>query len=206
MRNLLSMLPAYTDRAFICGQTGCGKTTLAEKLLGMQPERAIVIFDSKNEIRWRGYKRYRKLKELVKGHDLKAIYAPGPAELFSSEFHERFFKYVFLRRHILLYVDELYAVTHKNELAQFFLLCFTQGRALGISVIVSTQRPKDIPQAAISEAEHNFLFRLKLPQDRQKAREISGVGGDLLMPKKLPKRHFYYASDDVLLGPLTLTI
>jgi DNA helicase HerA-like ATPase len=49
-----------------------------------------------------------------------------------------------------------------------------QGRELGIALWALTQRPSTIPQIAISESTHVFVFELNLPQDRKKMVDTTG--------------------------------
>lgn len=62
-----------------------------------------------------------------------------------------------------------------------------------------------IPQVILSEAEHNYIFFLKMEQDRKKVESMTGLDQDRI--GNLAKRFFYYSSDDgKTSGPHTLKI
>lgn len=76
---------------------------------------------------------------------------------------------------------------------------------MGVSVISSTQRPMQVPQAIMSESEHYYVFRLQLPQDKKRIREI--VALDELKINAIKKHSFFYANaDGEILGPLKLNL
>ncbi len=59
----------------------------------------------------------------------------------------------------------------------------------------ATQRPQNVPLESISESEHIFTFKLKLPRDVDRMKDVCGPAvedaGDL------PKRHYYYDHDEL---------
>lgn len=95
-----------------------------------------------------------------------------------------------------VYVDELglaasprwYDLTHELERD------WAQGRTLGISLVVSTQRPAGIPRLAVSQITHMFIFQ---NADKRDCETISEIGGldrretiDLVCG--LPRYDFFY--------------
>jgi MoxR-like ATPase len=106
--SIKEILPLPTNRAFIVGTTGSGKTTLAKEMLRWR--RNVLILDSKGLIDWPGYERHSVLKTLFKSKAKRIIYRPSLEE---SEFDriELFFKWSYLRRNHTLYIDESNAVT-----------------------------------------------------------------------------------------------
>lgn len=196
--------PGLTDRANLVGMTGSGKTYLAEELLKSRPY--VVVHDSKGRINWRGYTRYTTLAGVVKAGDAgetRIIYAPDHNELVDAQKIAAFFQWIFYRQNTTVYVDEVYAVCDGNQIPHYYHACLTRGREIGISVFSSTQRPKQIPQAILSESEHYYIFRLQLPQDRLKIREIVPISESQLL--SLKKFQFYYCTaDGDNIGPLRL--
>ena len=80
-----------------------------------------------------------------------------------------------------------------------------RGRELGVEVWNGTQRPKDIPQIALSESEHFYTFRLNLPQDRERIEAVTAIPREDIAA--LQKMLFYYSRQDGgVFGPLKVSI
>ena len=198
-----SIAPRRTDRAVFIGQTGCGKTTLARVLLATRP--FVAVYDAKGLLRWNTFTRYTKLEKLMKAKESRLIYAPVAEELRDENFIEGFFRWVYKRRNTTLYVDEVYGVTKRDEIPPSYHACLTRGRELGISTFSATQRPMLIPQVVLSESEHYYIFRLLLPQDRKKMREVIGLTERAI--SRLGKHEFFYGNNEgVVRGPLKLNL
>jgi hypothetical protein len=79
------------------------------------------------------------------------------------------------------------------------------GRALYCPVWTGTQNPVWVDLNILRQAEHYFVFRLVMQEDRDRVKRIIGRDvGDLL---KLPEHHFYYyrhgMEEAVLCSPVT---
>lgn len=174
LRNLLELVPPYNDRAAIVGRTGSGKTTLAEFVL--RHYAYVAVLDTKGLLQWRGYQRFESFAEVERARHHHLIYAPSwnehPAR--DRESVDRFFEWLFARGNTVVYVDEVMSITRGNDMPEFYLAAITRGREFGIGVHSSTQRPKQIPQVVLSEAESFFVFSLQLPQDRERIQEVVG--------------------------------
>lgn len=204
--NLEEIMPGKTDRAAFVGQTGSGKTTLARFVLMMRPY--VVVFDPKGQMDvvkdWPSYKLHTRLAELVQAKEPRLIYRPVYAELNDDEIMDEFFEWVYLRKNTTLYVDEIYAVAHGDVYPWYLGACLTRGRERGIQVFIASQRPSRVPQVMFSEAEHVYCFNLKMPQDRERMADITGLTDDDLA---LPKHQFYYAPQEgVVRGPMKLKL
>lgn len=205
---LTTIAPTPGDRVFIAGQTGSGKTTLARVLLYQRA--FVVVLDSKGTLAWPEYKLVRSLDELVRcglseEEGRKVIYRPEFRESRDPVIMDKFFRWVYLRGHCTVYVDETYAVTNGNQYVEHYGACLTRGREKGVEVWSGTQRPMDIPQIAMSEAEHSYIFFLKLPQDRSKVEALTGIRQDEV--QALRKREFLYsAQSGETQGPFTLKL
>lgn len=207
-RALEAVRPGPTDRAAFVGQTGSGKTTLAEYLCNQRPY--VVVLDPKGLITWDRYAIHTTLASVVKaGADIakhpRLVYKPTYDELQDEDVMDQFFEWIYKRRNTTLYVDEIYAVAQGDNYPWHFGACFTRGRELGVSVYVATQRPSRVPQVMLSESEHVYCFKLKLPQDQERMADITGLEEEAIA--RLPKHHFYYAPQDgEPQGPLTLRL
>jgi DNA helicase HerA-like ATPase len=207
--DLAKIAPTPGDRVFIAGQTGSGKTTLARVLLY---DRAfVVVLDSKGTLAWPEYTLQRDLDALIRDgldpeKNPRVIFRPPfEAPEYAMRTLDKFFRWVYLRGHCTVYIDETFAVTRGNLYVEHYGACLTRGREKGIEVWSGTQRPMDIPQIAISEAEHAYVFKLRLPQDRAKVEATAGIPQDQVMA--LQKRQFLYSEQagDVQ-GPFSLNI
>jgi energy-coupling factor transporter ATP-binding protein EcfA2 len=192
-----NLIPKRTNRVFICGRSGSGKTTLAQMLLATRHN--VFIIDTKLTMRWRGYERFSKLADFIASNARRKIYQPRMEEIDNSEFWNAFYKYAFawVRRtnqRVTVYTDESSQVTFKNQLTPYHRATMKQGRELGIESWNGTQRPIDVPQDLMSEAEESYVFRLKLQQDREKVEDQTGLNEARIA--RLKKRQFYYINDD----------
>ena len=94
-----------------------------------------------------------------------------------------------------VYVDELaFAAPKWYDFEEELERQWGQGRTLGISLIVSTQRPAGIPRLAVSQITHMFVF---CNPDKRDCETISEIGGldrrqtiDLI--SGLPRFDFFY--------------
>jgi DNA helicase HerA-like ATPase len=159
------------DRVDFFGRTGSGKTTLARSLLHMS-ELPFVVFDPKHRytdgqvpVGTRYSKRRRE--QIVR----------SPAELTGADeayFWDEQFYNVWKDGGRILYVDE---VTLVNPSARVLLpeysRCIKTGRERGVGVWNGSQRPKDIPSAVFTEAEHFCVFRLQWSLDRVKVGQFT---------------------------------
>lgn len=198
--------PNPGERIVLVGQTGSGKTTLARVLLSTRAY--VVVLDCKGMIRWPGYHtvtRFAALCKIDPKRHPRVIYRPDWDEANDWATLDAFFSWVYQGRHRTCYVDELMAASRGDQYPPHFGACFTRGRELGVEMWTATQRPKRIPQVALSESEHVYAFRLKLEQDRLRVAELSGIDPDRLAA--LPKHDFLYSRQDAdVQGPLRLDL
>lgn len=196
-------IPA-TGRGLLVGMTGSGKSTLAKLLL--EPYRFVAVIDPKGLLNWAGYERQTMLKDVVKSKAEKIIYAPDAAELRSVEMIDAFFAWVYHRKNTFLYVDEVYAVSYRNEIPPHYHSILTRGRERGNGLLSASQRPMLIPTVIMSESENWYVFRLNMEGDRRKIEQSIGLDQDAV--SSLPKRLFYFvkADEDLQTPPLTLSL
>jgi hypothetical protein len=193
-----------TDRGVLVGMTGSGKTTLAEYLLSPQP--FVAAIDPKGLLKFKGYIRYRKLKQAMRSDAPKIIYSPDAEELRNPLYWEAFFRWVYERRNTYCYIDEVYAVTDRDEMPPHYHAILTRGRERGTGLLSATQRPMRIPAVIMSESEFWYVFRLSMPGDRKKVEETINLESEKIAA--LPKQHFYFARADmdILSGPMKLNL
>lgn len=179
------------DRVFIAGQTGSGKTTAAKYLLRLVDR--LIVIDPKGELgESSGWDLEdadsRSMRQLETGRVGRLRFVP-PFEM-PEDYYKSIFVFAMNCGNCILYIDELYAVFPGNARAtDALVMTWTRGRTLGVGTWGCTQRPTWIPLFAMSEAQHYFVFRLMLTEDR--ARMASMMGGDVETP--IPDKHgFWY--------------
>lgn len=205
--SLAEILPGPTDRAAFVGQTGSGKTTLAEAVCAARP--FVVAHDSKGTLKWSGYTLFRSLAKMADADPVKVprmIYRPDADELLDADAQDQFFRWCYDRGNCVVYVDEVFAVASANTVPHHLLACVTRGRERGVQLYASTQRPSGIPLVVLSESEHVYAFRLKLPGDRERMEDVTGIDANVI--GKIPKRQFYYCPQDAeqAVGPMRLRL
>lgn len=168
------------ERVFVAGKTGSGKSQIVGRYLAATLFPNVIVLDTKGDSRggakamWPALARsqtvpvFTTLKELGKFGAGKCIFRPTRREKTAATYAS-FFDWILARGNTVVWVDEVYSVVRKGgEGVDAYEECLTQGRSRGVGVWTCTQRPMYLPNFAISEAEHYFIFRLKLPQDRAK--------------------------------------
>lgn len=196
-------IPA-TGRGVLVGMTGSGKSTLARLLLA--PYRWVAAIDPKGLLDWSGYERVTTIKDFYRSKSEKIIYAPEAHELRSPECIDTFFRIVYHRKNTYTYVDEVYAVSYRNEIPPHYHSILTRGRERGIGLLSATQRPMLIPTVIMSESENWYVFRLNMEGDRRKVEQSIGLSQEAI--QRLPKRYFYFvkADEDLQTPALTLQL
>lgn len=203
-----SILPSRSDRVAIFGQTGSGKTTLARAILDKREY--VVVLDTKRRITWPGYTVFTDFGKLTDVDPVKVkrvIYKPTFDDIVNNNGAtiNAFFRWVFERQRCALYVDELADVATGDDFPFHYGKCLREGRELEIEVISGTQRPTNIPQIAMSEAEHVYCFKLRMFADRQRVERLTGIASEKIAA--LFKRQFLYAPQDgEIVGPLSLEL
>lgn len=214
LNSLESVFPVEpNERVTLIGKTGCGKTTVAEALLNNQSGYVIVV-DPKGMIEWPDWMIVEKpgqvSRALLKHKHI--VFKPPSSWSFSD--YDNFFKWVYDIRNVILYIDEVYAVASETTKPSSWLGAIaTRGRQLNIGLWCSTQRPARVPIFLLSEADHFFMFHLKLPNDIERVYEIAEVDKQErrevpLSTKLLKKRRFYYhnSEQDIFRGPVELNL
>lgn len=191
------------------GATGSGKTTLAREMLKRIPAyRFVIVYDVKGQMKpgdWAGFKFVKTFDELKKAAELqekkefifpKIVFQPSIYELPDDgnlEPADKFFKFVYFRENTLVYVDEVYGVTTNRTIPFHFKAILTRGRERGITCFMATQRPAEIPQFILSESEYYFIFKLQMPQDKERLRKIKGIPESAI--ESLDKYEFLTATE-----------
>jgi hypothetical protein len=156
------------ERVFITGKTGSGKTFLSKYIT--RSVRRLVVCDSKGTLTDWGLDPWNRdtIRDLAKGKPVR-IRALPPINIPLDEYWEDVFTNVYNAGEVTIYIDEMYAVVPPGKNPPDILTAiYTRGREAGIGAWAATQRPVWVPLMALSEAEHFFMFRLTLEEDRRR--------------------------------------
>ena len=201
----------YGEHVFIAGQTGTGKSYLAEYLL--QGYQYVIMLDTKDQASERkkkgknvwGYLKEGKdytiiqhLSEINNVQTDKIVYVPSFDEQ-DKEHYDSLFRYVYERENTILWIDVLMSVCDSSRTYPLFLKAlYTRGRSKNVSVVALTQRPVDIPQIATANSTHFYTFTLRNDVDREKMSAVTGCPELKITPSMVPPKsqyNFWYYRD-----------
>lgn len=188
----------------LVGAKGSGKTTLALRLLARR-QFVCVLATKKSDDSLYGPLRKKGFvitddPNLDYRQTPKVIFRPGLKDPSKESIEDQAEKF----RHVLvqvfeeggwcLYGDEIRYLSDNLGLRIPIETLYLQGRSLGVSMVVSTQRPVSIPVIAFESATHLFLFRMTDRANIQRASEFGGADIDLIrytLPR-LPRYEVLY--------------
>lgn len=169
-----------SDRLFIVGMTGSGKSELAKKFLPFYPR---VVFHDREFANSELITRYHftpvhdpeTLITYIQKGKRRILYQPRQGgEKEGLEDFDRVCEICFKTQNIALMIDEVASFVSGQKAPYWFGEVQRLGRKYNVGCISLTQRPMDIPQTLLSESEHMIIFRLKLEQDRIKIERVCG--------------------------------
>lgn len=172
------------------GATGSGKTTLAQRMIDYRA--FVCVLATKNKDPSLYPVLLRKGYAITADPDLdwqrtpRAIFRPkleaptAAAKLEQQEAFRELLINVFNEGGWCLYGDEIRYLTQNLGLAPELETLWMQGRSLGVSMVVSTQRPVSIPVIAFESATHLFLFRATDRANIQRAAEFASADADAI--------------------------
>ena len=206
-----------SEHVFIAGQTGTGKSVLAEiYLAGMG---RVIKLDTKGEyyerkkkglVQWRGLKEGTdftivfKLSEIDDVTTPKIIYVPSFQEM-TIETYDELMKYVYQREDTILWIDELMEVAPSAfKYPPYLKGLYTRGRSKNVAVWACTQRPSDIPAICLANSSHYFIFAMQLPSDREKIAKATGQPEFFKQPTGYDFYYWKIGTDKAVLAALSL--
>lgn len=175
----------------LVGSTGSGKTTLALDL-ALPLRKYVCVMATKNRdpslyptLMREGYAMTDD-PELSAAQNPRVIFRPklaaptAEAKVEQQEAFRELLITVFQEGGWCLYGDEIRYLSQNLGLATELETLWLQGRSLGVSMVVATQRPVSIPVLAFESATHLFLFRTTDRQNIQRASEFAGADAEVV--------------------------
>jgi len=200
------IVPGSTDRVFVCGTTGSGKSTGLKKLMAVEyGKKQIILFDTKADPIW-GNLRAPVVTDAISLPRYSdpdryplVIYRPSGVELRDKGILDAVCEWIYQRGHTMTVFDEVTQVAQDTDPGYGFLDLYSRGRVRGCLTIAATQRPKRIPLVVYTEAEHFFVFALKYDKDRQHVASFTDPQLLEKPPGKYQCWHYSTSTDRVLL-------
>lgn len=157
------------DRVCLFGRTGSGKTTLARHLLGQVPR--FVVLDAKGTFTMDGVRVLSSFRRSEERQIVRPRWGNNAAEVFDEAMVN-----AYRSGNIVVYLDETTMHTRASSLNPTLAMLIRLGRERGIGTWCASQRPKNIPSAVFTEAEHIISFPLNFRPDREKIESFTADG------------------------------
>ena len=183
-------LPKRDQRIAVVGHTGSGKTQFAAWVLSHHRLDATpwIVIDYKHDKLLNSIDKVRRLNVGANIPKKAGLYLVQPLPSQEDEVENLMWR-IWKQGDTGLYIDEGHMLPNKGALAALT----TQGRSLGIPMIVLTQRPRWTSRFVFSEADYISAFHLTYPDDRTFIAGIFGIDHRSKM-EQLEKYHSRYHS------------
>jgi hypothetical protein len=161
------------DRVTVFGKTGSGKSTLVRQLL-RRYSRAVLV-DPKGRASVDDWPIVYGSSAFLRAWPAtpRIVVRTGPGED-RRKWIDAIMWHVWATGETAVALDETIGVVDANRGSSGVDAVWSQGRELGITAYVCTQRPSKVPPVIVSEAEHVFVFRLNRRDDRDLVADTIG--------------------------------
>lgn len=166
----------------IIGPTGTGKSYLSLRLLEFRAFN--VVFGTKvkdNTLESFSKTKNYKIQRVFKPNENTYKYIlwpkfskPGDEQEQRKVFIDAF-NTMFVQGAWTVYVDETYYFSDFLKLDYYLRLYWTQARSNNITLVASTQRPRDVPLLMYDQSYHLFFFRMN---DEADLKRIGGINNN----------------------------
>lgn len=165
----------------LIGPTGQGKTNLLMHILPLRTYVACFATKPRDTSMDRlvasGYKVLDKWENLPTQRFPRRIIWPNAHRIDAEKHQKSVFQHAFAQAYRetgwCIVLDEGYYMSKVLGLGNEMRTIWTQGRSLGISFVVATQRPRWVPLEIYDQSTHLFFWR---ENDDENLRRISGLG------------------------------
>lgn len=203
------------EHVTLVGTTNSGKTTLARELLPLRDfvvvlatkPRDTSLYDPLVKVGYEVESEFDPSGDTAR----KVIFRPpldAPTDEAIEEQSDAFrdaLIHIFRSGGWCVYADEVRYLTDNLHLKREFETLWLQGRSLGVSLVVGTQRPVSIPLLAFDSATHLFLWRNTDYRNINRMAEFTGIDEDIVREviPRLPHHEVLYVNTRT--GQLTRT-
>lgn len=174
-----------SDRIFVSGRTGSGKSVLIKNLL-LPDLGNVVIYDYKHEINIPGYVIFNSIADFKRHPNQPFIIYRTQSG--SNEEFDALCKQCFYRGNNTLVLDEIAQHCNGGQIQPHHDIIMRLGRSKGVGIINCTQRPRGVHNNILSQSEHFFIFDLIQDTDRKKMADFCGTE----VMQRAKEYHFYY--------------
>lgn len=179
------------EHVAMIGPTGSGKTTLALSLL--EERKYVVVFATKpRDSTLQQLITRKKWIKVSKWQDKffarhpekhpKRVLWPNARSLYAASRQRKVFRDAFERIYDegswCVYLDELWMMVNFLKLQFEVRVYLQQSRALGISLVCATQRPKFVPLEVYDQSTHLFFWRDNDYSNLKRISDISWLNSD----------------------------
>lgn len=178
-----------SEHVGLIGPTGQGKTTLMFNLYPLHP--FTVVFGTKprdesmDSFVQSGFMRLERWHSLDAMQHPRRVIWPQPRNLkemvpLQKEVFQDAMEKIYAEGHWDLIIDEGYYIDEELGLGRMLRLMYTQVRAMGISLMLATQRPAWVPVEVYDQSTHLFFWRDNDGRNLSRIREVSVIHSDAI--------------------------
>lgn len=168
-----------SDRLFICGKTGSGKSFLARRIFeAVLPPRLVI--DPKNDPAATG-------GGFADGRQAVTFSDPGriptaevlrfvPRDPMDLDAYDRLYTGLFEIPHMFVWCDEISVVAPSTSITPGVRRYVMQGRVRGLGHMALNQQPTWVDRMILANSEHVMVFRVHQPDHVRALAEPMGLG------------------------------
>ena len=154
------------EHVAIIGDTGTGKSQLMTLLVEHRDSTIVTLTKHDPSIKWEGTKT-KEAADITAARSRRWVLRPT----YETQRVEiaRMFEATWKQRGWALFLDETYYIARQLKLEKLLERHLTQGRSMGLTLIMGAQRPVDISRFVLSSCTHLIVFR----QDGRDAKTVA---------------------------------